>query len=86
MPRPRLEQAVETIKAELAGWETCSNNKAAARSAKGSSAHAVRYGDGEGSRLLPRHRKLFAPFYRPHAGPTAADAAGLPAARLVDVH
>ena len=39
----------------------------------------------QGDRLLPRHRELLAPFFRPPAGRGAAHAAGLPAARCGDV-
>ena len=87
MPRPRIEAAVETIKDGACRMGNLARTAGpAARSAARSSADAVRYGDDQGSRLLPRHRELLAPLYRPHAGPAAADAARLPAAGFVDVH
>ena len=49
-------------------------------------AHHVRSGDDEGDRLLPRHRELLAPFFRPPAGRSAAHPARLSAARFADVH
>src|SRR5438876_2976113 len=58
----------------------------AARSAARAPTHAIRHGDGERSRLLPRDRKLLAAFHRPHAGPAAADFARLLTPRFIDVH
>src|SRR5205823_3977368 len=57
-----------------------------ARSAARPPTHALRYGDDQGGRLLPRHRKLLAAFYRAHAWSAASDTAGLLAARFADVH
>ena len=55
------------------------------RSAAALPAHHVRPGDDERDRLLPRDRELLAPFFGAAAGRSAADAAGLPAARCGDV-
>jgi excinuclease ABC subunit B len=72
-PRPTLNQAIKSIKAELKGrLEELNAHGPPAGSPAAGTAHHVRPGNAGGDRLLRRHRELFALPHRPQAGRAAA--------------
>ncbi len=80
--RDRLKEAAETIKEELTERRTFLEKEG--RVLEAQRLHQRTMFDLEmiqRDRLLPRHRELLAAPHRPGAGPAAADAARLPAAR-----
>ena len=79
--------AVESILQELAWWEAeLEKQGRIVEAQRDTPAHALRPGDDQGDGLLPRHRELLAPLYRPSARRAAAHAARLRCARLSGVH
>ena len=76
------DNALRSIENELTLVERRARERRQAhRSAAAVAAHHVRSGNDPADRLLPRHRKLFAPFFGPPAGSGPAHAARLSAAR-----
>ena len=78
-PRPTLQQAIKSIKAELKRrLDQLHDAGPPAGSAAAGAAHHLRSRDDGGHRLLRRHRELFALSHRPPARRAAADAVRIP--------